>query len=205
MRLVLGRSTPAIRAIVLSLPLLVFLVRANHPHHAAAPDDLALVADSLHRRSYFHVAPASAEGFALQLFDNPPPADIARRELQPHSVADQDPHEVAIDPIRDVRHHQRPLLEPHLVEGARQGLHDHAAYLRAASLGATGTSLAVRIHGPSAVTATVCSKCADRLPSRVTAVQPSASTFTAAFPAFTIGSIASTMPSASRGPRPGSP
>ncbi len=58
---------------------------------------------------------------------------------------------------------------------------------------------------PSAVTATVCSKCADRLPSRVTAVQPSASTFTAALPAFTIGSIASTMPSVSRGPRPGSP
>ena len=48
--------------------------------------------------------------------------------------------------------------------------------------GAPGTSRAVRIHGPSAVTATVCSKCADRLPSRVTAVQPSASTFTAGLP-----------------------
>ena len=32
-----------------------------------------------------------------------------------------------------------------------------------------------------------------------------ASTFTAGLPTFTIGSIASTMPSASRGPRPGSP
>src|SRR5258706_2573752 len=83
MRLVLGRSTPAIRAIPgplslvlsswsvlglrpkdqaprtsLALPLLVLLVRANHTHDAAAPDDFALVADSLHRRSYFHVAPA---------------------------------------------------------------------------------------------------------------------------------------------------
>src|SRR3954467_14235077 len=229
MRLVLGRSTPAIRAIPgplslvlsswsvlglrpkdqaprtsLALPLLVLLVRANHAHDAAAPDDFALVADSLHRRSHFHVAPARLNP-SLQLFDNPPPADIGRRELQPHLVADQDPHEVALDPIRDVRHHQRPRVEPHLVECARQGLHDHAAYLRAASRGATGTSLAVRIHGPSAVTATVCSKCADRLPSRVAAVQPSASTFTAGFPAFTIGSIASTMPSVSRGPRPGSP
>ena len=55
---------------------------------------------------------------------------------------------------------------------------------------------------PSRVTTTVCSKCADRLPSRVTAVQPSDSTFTAGLPAFTIGSIASTMPF--RQPRPAS-
>src|SRR6476646_9797506 len=100
-----------------------------------------------------------------------------------------------------MRHHQRSLVEPHLVERARQRLDDDAVYLRAA----TGTSRAVRIHGPSAVTATVCSKWADRLPSFVTAVQPSASTFTDALPALTIGSIASTMPSACRGPRPGSP
>ena len=30
-----------------SLPLLVFLVRADHPHHAAAADDLALIANAL--------------------------------------------------------------------------------------------------------------------------------------------------------------
>src|SRR4051812_27445806 len=57
MRLVLGRSTPAIRAIVLSLPLLVFLVRTNHTHDAAAPHDLALVADSLDRSTYLHNFP----------------------------------------------------------------------------------------------------------------------------------------------------
>jgi len=36
------------------LSLLVFLIRADHPHHAAAPDDLALVANPFHRRSHFH-------------------------------------------------------------------------------------------------------------------------------------------------------
>src|SRR5581483_6513179 len=56
-RLVRGRSTPAIRAIVLSLPLLVFLVRADHAHHAAATHDLALVANPFDRRSYFHSLP----------------------------------------------------------------------------------------------------------------------------------------------------
>jgi len=36
------------------LPLFVLLIRADHPHHAAAPDDLALVANPLDRRSDFH-------------------------------------------------------------------------------------------------------------------------------------------------------
>jgi hypothetical protein len=38
----------------LPLPLLVFLVRADHPHHATAADDLALVANPFDRRSDFH-------------------------------------------------------------------------------------------------------------------------------------------------------
>lgn len=53
--------------------------------------------------------------------------------------------------------------------------------------------------GPSAVTATVCSQCAESLPSAVTTVQPSPSTRTSCVPRFTIGSIASTIPGCSRG------
>src|SRR5262245_51404486 len=133
-------------------------------------------------------------------YDPSPPA-VRRRQLDPHPIANQHADEISIDPIGDVRRHQAARLEPNPIEPAGQLLRDHALYLRAT----TGTSLAVRIHGPSARTATVCSKCADKLLSRVTAVHPSASTFTAGRPAFTIGSIASTMPSANRGPRPGSP
>src|SRR5262249_50850486 len=59
MRLVRGRSTPAIRAMAigprrLTLPLLVFLVGTNHPHDPPTSDDLALVANALHRRSDLH-------------------------------------------------------------------------------------------------------------------------------------------------------
>src|SRR5439155_3644802 len=97
--------------------------------------------------------------------------------------------------------HLGALVKSHAIQRTGQLLDDHASHLRAG----TATSLAVSIHGSPAVTATVCSKCADRLLSRVTAVQPSARTFTAGRPAFTIGSMASTIPSASRGPRPGSP
>src|SRR5579863_6836789 len=37
-----------------SLSLLVFRILANHPHHTLAVDDLALVANFLHRCPYFH-------------------------------------------------------------------------------------------------------------------------------------------------------
>ena len=58
----------------------------------------------------------------------------------------------------------------------------------------------VNIHGPFAVTATVCSKWAESLPSAVTAVQSSLEHLHAGPPVFTIGSMARTMPSCKRGP-----
>jgi hypothetical protein len=38
----------------LPLSLFVFGIRANHPHHTLAVDDLALIANFLYRCSYFH-------------------------------------------------------------------------------------------------------------------------------------------------------
>src|SRR5262249_11886880 len=63
----------------------------------------------------------------------------------------------------------------------------------------------VKTSGPSSVTAIVCSKCAARLPSLVTAVQPSSRMRTSYEPIVTIGSMATTMPGLSCGPWPGSP
>src|SRR4051794_32405881 len=45
---------PEMRAIGLPLPLLVTGVRADHQNGAVAPDDLALLAHRLDRRSYLH-------------------------------------------------------------------------------------------------------------------------------------------------------
>ena len=47
---------------------------------------------------------------------------------------------------------------------------------------------------PSSVTSSVCSNCADRLPSVVTTVQLSGHCVSFGFPAFTIGSIVNTIP-----------
>src|SRR5579862_6921285 len=126
MRLVRGRSTPAIRAIALSLPLLVLLIGTDHPHHAVAADDLALVTNPFDRRSYLHryflstfnpdtaehaennfsAISASSALIAVtaslrQLPYNPPAPHVHGRQLQSHPVADQQPHEIAVDPIRD--------------------------------------------------------------------------------------------------------
>ncbi len=67
------------------------------------------------------------------------------------------------------------------------------------------SSFHVRISGPSDKIATVCSKCADREPSAVTAVHPFPRTRTSHVPALTIGSIANVMPGRNSGPRPGCP
>src|SRR5215475_6787943 len=67
------------------------------------------------------------------------------------------------------------------------------------------TGAAARIRGPAAVTATVCSKWAEREPSAVEIDHSSSWRTMSASPAVIIGSIANVMPSASSGPRPGWP
>src|ERR1700704_2474582 len=63
----------------------------------------------------------------------------------------------------------------------------------------------VNTHAPSSVIATECSKCAERLPSAVTTVQPSSNTRTAPPPALSIGSMARASPFCKRTPRPAAP
>ena len=99
--------------------------------------------------------------------------DLAARRLAPDTAPSAALHHRAFDARR--RHGTalriRPIGRLVCAEPARR-LRARPALLAAPSASS----------GPSAVTATVCSKCADRLPSRVTAVQPSASTFTAGLP-----------------------
>src|SRR5215472_14486214 len=63
----------------------------------------------------------------------------------------------------------------------------------------------VKISTPPSVTATVCSNWAESERSRVTAVQPSESTFTCGRPRLIIGSTVKNMPGRSTMPSPGRP
>src|SRR4029450_10320454 len=60
----------------------------------------------------------------------------------------------------------------------------------------------VRISGSPFVIRTVCSKCAEGIPSAVRTVQPSSSNLTSEVPMLIIGSIASVIPAFNFGPLP---
>src|SRR2546426_3890378 len=147
----------------------------------------------------------------LESVRDPAPREVVRRQLDLDAVAGQDADEVHAHLAADVREHPMAALELHAKHRVRQRLHHRAfdldrVFFRHAQ--ATWTERPVRLvrtSGSASVTAIVCSKCAARLPSRVTAVHPSSRTFTSQLPIVTIGSIASTMPGRSWGPRPGSP
>jgi hypothetical protein len=105
----------------LSLTLLVFLIRADHPHHPAAADDLALVANSLDRSSYLHCILIPGSGADLpRTRHNPPTSSVHGRQFQLHPIPDQHPDEIAIRSIGDVRRHLPAIVEPHPVERLRQ-------------------------------------------------------------------------------------
>src|SRR5262249_37540071 len=107
-------------------------------------------------------------------------------------------------------------LELHPEHRVRQRLDDSALDLDAFFLGQPSPTrgaraapcdsvAADRMSAPSVPTATVCSKCALSEPSFVTTVQPSSFLTTSGPPTSPIGSIASTWPAISLGPRSGGP
>src|SRR5580693_8986436 len=123
------------------------------------------------------------------LLQNPSPRQIVLPELDFHAVARQQPDPIPYRRSRSMSQDLRLITQLEPVQQARQLFHDN-------SLNRHGL---VKTQGPLAVTATQCSKWAEYDPSFATAVHLSFKTFASGFPAFTIGSIASTIPSRSRG------
>src|SRR3954468_10114473 len=150
-RLLRGMLTPEMRAMSsLPLPLLVALVLADHEDPAVTPDDLALLAHRLDRRSYLHVSFRADPGGVALGADTAPAttprmkqtlaqASLGRLRARPGSIATC-----------------RPPSERG-IRGARCGAPPprRTAQAPAAS---TVSCQGVRIRGPSAVMATVNSK-----------------------------------------------
>src|SRR6184192_1214732 len=137
--------------------------------------------------------------------------EVVRRQLDLDAVPGQDANEVHSHLAAHVREHPMAAFELHAEHRVRQWLHHGAFDLDRVFFRhghATWTERPVRLvrtSGSVSVTAIVCSKWAARLPSLVTAVHPSSRILTSQLPIVTIGSIASTIPGLSCGPRPGSP
>src|SRR5437016_11886022 len=83
--------------------------------------------------------------------------------------------------------------------GVGQQLDDRALYFNCVF------ACHVKISGSPLVMRTVCSKCAEGMPSAVQAVQPLSSRMTASVPELIIGSIANVMPGFNFGPVPRRP
>src|SRR6516165_3080566 len=208
-----GREAPSERLLPLSS--LVPRILADDPRHALTLDDLAVLTANLDRRSYLHRVPLSTSGNSLlEPIGDPAPGQVVRRQLDLHAVARQDPDEVHPHLAADVREHLVAVLELHPEHRVGQRLDhrsldlDRVFFGHRPRLDAAGPDPPLRLvstSGPLSVIATVCSKCAARLPSWVTAVQPSSRIRTSQVPMVTMGSMARTIPGLSTGPRPGSP
>src|SRR5277367_924 len=120
--------------------------------------------------------------------DDPAARQIVRAELHRYAITGKNADEIFPHAARYMRQHLVLVLELYLEHGVRQGLNNRCHYFNRVFLrqtlsrfrrfcaGSTQSAYCVKIVAPSAVTATVCSKCALKLPSCVTAVQPSLNT-----------------------------
>src|SRR5437870_11483073 len=168
--------------------------------------------------------------FLLVPVGDPTSAEVVGRELHLHPVPREDADVVHAHLAGDVGQHLVAVVQFDAEHGVGERFHDGAlqhdrvflgfrqmGLLKTASqarwkrqpgpgqseiLAQSGT---VNTSGPSSVTAMVCSKWAERLPSAVTTVQPSSLSRVPGPPALTIGSTASTWPTLSLIPRPGGP
>src|ERR1700676_2717848 len=119
-----------------------------------------------------------------------------RRKLHSHPIPGTHPHKIHCGRARCMRHHHIFVRQLQTIHRTGEKL-PHRCLTRGGGISAHHGL--VKTHGPSAVTATVCSKCAEYFPSSVTAAHLSGLTLLPGAPAFTIGSIARTIPSFNRG------
>src|SRR5712692_10378743 len=148
-----GRSTPAMRAIrapSLSLALLVLRVAADHSHHAAPMNDLALIANLSDRRPNFHfTAPfrAAPPPHLLVAVNDAPAGQVVWRKLDSNLVPGQDADEVLAHLSGDVRQHLVLVLELNAKHRVGQWL-DHRRHGLLSQFTRTGRSLPAVASAP---------------------------------------------------------
>jgi len=152
-----------------------------------AVNHLALVANLFHACPYFH-------SLILQHFRDPPASRVVRRKLDALPGRRTNPDKILHSRARRVRQHPLPRFPA--PPGTRRWATTPPPWHQIPAV----VHGLVSTLGPSAVTATQCSKWAEYEPSFATAVQWSERALAIhGPPAFTIGSIANTMPSFNRG------
>src|SRR5581483_9312598 len=166
-RLLRGRSTPAMRA----------MPRPPYPWRCLWRGFVQSTRTTPARRmtlQFLQIGLTDARTFmpSLRPCRDAPLREIARPELDRHPVPRRDPHAAGRgggDLMPVVEADLEPRVRAETSDGAARGdrVSLHLMPLLQGKL---------KIYGPSAVTATECSKWAERHPSRVAAVQPSSFT-----------------------------
>src|SRR6266478_3841436 len=110
----------------LSLTLLVLRVDANHPHHAAAVNHLALVTNLFYRCPYFH-NPYSSLAELLVTLHNPAARQIVRRKLHRDFVSRQNQDEILAHLAGNVRQDLVLVFQLNAKHRVRQRL-DHRGH-----------------------------------------------------------------------------
>jgi len=168
----------------LALPLLVLAIHTNHPDDFLPAHNFAFRADFLYGSPDFH--------FSLLSVNYPAPGQVIRGEFELNPIPGQDLNVMHPHPPRNMRQDPVSVIQFHPEHGVGEGFHYFAfnfdqLFFRHLTFDLESFDLpdlgngrivafsphALRTIGPSAVAATVCSKWAERLRSRVTTVQPS--------------------------------
>src|SRR6267143_6130230 len=121
----------------LSLALLVLWVGANHAHHAAPVNHLALVAYLFYRCPYFH-DPSLC--FLLVAVDDAAARQIVQRKLHGHFVSRENTNKILAHLAGYVRQHLMLVLQLDSKHGGGQRLDDRGHYFNGVLLGVAGVA-----------------------------------------------------------------
>src|SRR6267378_3276135 len=121
----------------LSLALLVLWVGANHAHHAAPVNHLALIANLFNRCPYFH-DPSLC--FLLVAVDDAAARQIVRRKLHGYFVSRENTNKIFAHLAGNVRQHSMLVFQLHAKHGVRQRLDHRGHYFNGVLLGIAGVA-----------------------------------------------------------------
>src|SRR5258707_3234390 len=121
----------------LSLALLVLWVGANHAHHAAPVNHLALVAYLFYRCPYFH-DPSLC--FLLVAVDDAAARQIVRRKLHGYFVSRENTNKILAHLAGNVRQHLMLVFQLHPKHGVRHRLDHRGHYFHGVLPGIAGVA-----------------------------------------------------------------
>src|SRR5216684_5273270 len=121
----------------LSLALLVLWVGANHAHHAAPVNHLALVAYLFYRCPYFH-DPSLC--FLLVAVDDAAARQIVRRKLHGYFVSRENTNKIFAHLAGNVRQHSMLVFQFHAKHGVGQRLDHRGHHFDGVLLGIAGVA-----------------------------------------------------------------